>query len=333
MPRSVFVHIVTFNSAQFIEQCIASVLAQKDIALVLHLTDNASSDETVEIIEKFNFEPSQVRFNNVNVGFSDGHNLGVHRFLESNADFFFVLNPDVVLEERALAYLVAGFDQDKVGSTCPKLLRADDSLTPVIPSRLDAAGMSFDSTLRHFDRGSQEIDTGQFDCDGEVFGGSGAALLLSRRCIIDVAWPARNSGGVELFDSNFFAYREDAELAWRMQRLGWKARYVAKAVGYHRRLVLPERRASLPSEINRFSVRNRFLMQILHFNLEDLSHCLIPGIVVRNLIVIFGVFITEWSSLPAFIDIFKLRKKYLGRRKELTSRAVCHGQDIAQWFM
>ena len=45
------------------------------------------------------------------------------------------------------------------------------------------------------------------------------------------------------FDSDFFLYREDAELAWRLRNLGWKCLYVPQAVAYHRRHNLPERRA------------------------------------------------------------------------------------------
>ena len=34
----------------------------------------------------------------------------------------------------------------------------------------------------------------------------------------------------EFFDADFFAYREDADLAWRAQLLGWKCLYNPQAV-------------------------------------------------------------------------------------------------------
>ena len=34
----------------------------------------------------------------------------------------------------------------------------------------------------------------------------------------------------EVFDEDFFAYREDADLAWRAQLLGWDALYVLSLI-------------------------------------------------------------------------------------------------------
>ena len=57
-------------------------------------------------------------------------------------------------------------------------------------------------------------------------------------------------------------YREDADVAWRAQLMGWRCLYVPYARGYHVRKVLPGNRRALPPEINMHSVKNRFLMRI-----------------------------------------------------------------------
>ena len=54
----------------------------------------------------------------------------------------------------------------------------------------------------------------------------------------------------EYFDNDFFAYREDADLAWRAQLYGWRCLYTPKAIAYHVRHVLPEKRSALPALIN-----------------------------------------------------------------------------------
>src|ERR1044071_5783653 len=66
----------------------------------------------------------------------------------------------------------------------------------------------------------------------------------------------------EFFDSDFFVYREDADVAWRAQLMGWNCIYAPLARGYHVRNVLPGNRRALPPEINMHSVKNRFLMRI-----------------------------------------------------------------------
>ena len=43
----------------------------------------------------------------------------------------------------------------------------------------------------------------------------------------------------EFFDADFFVYREDADVAWRAQLMGWKCLYAPYARGYHVRKALP----------------------------------------------------------------------------------------------
>ena len=49
----------------------------------------------------------------------------------------------------------------------------------------------------------------------------------------------------EFFDSDFFVYREDADVAWRAQLMGWSGIYAPLARGYHVRNVLPGNRRAL----------------------------------------------------------------------------------------
>ena len=51
----------------------------------------------------------------------------------------------------------------------------------------------------------------------------------------------------EFFDPDFFVYREDADVAWRAQLLGWSCIYTPHARGYHVRKVLPGNRRALPA--------------------------------------------------------------------------------------
>ena len=88
---------------------------------------------------------------------------------------------------------------------------------------IDSTGIVMLPSIRHLDRGAGELDRGQYDRDEDVFGASGAAALYRRSMLDDV----RVDG--EWFDEDFFAYREDADLAWRAQWRGWRCRYVAAA--------------------------------------------------------------------------------------------------------
>ena len=80
-------------------------------------------------------------------------------------------------------------------------------------------------------------------------------MLFRREFIEDVSVEG------EFFDEEFFAFREDADLAWRAQIMGWKYLYTPAAVAWHVRRVTPERASKLPLLVNWHSVKNRWLMR------------------------------------------------------------------------
>ena len=60
----------------------------------------------------------------------------------------------------------------------------------------------------------------------------------------------------EFFDEEFFAFREDGDLAWRAQLMGWKCLYTPTAVAWHVRRVTPER-AQRPAARSSTGIRRR----------------------------------------------------------------------------
>src|SRR5450756_1279264 len=125
--------------------------------------------------------------------------------------------------------------------------------------------------------------------DRYVFGACAAAALYRRTMIDDVSIDG------EFFDPDFFVYREDADVAWRAQLLGWRCIYTPHARGYHVRNVLPGNRRALPAVINMHSVKNRFLMRIKNMS-ADLYWRNWFSITARDLMVVFCCLVWEHSS-------------------------------------
>ena len=327
---SVFIHIVTWNSQESIVPCLEMALAQEGYTLGenlrIRITDNGSTDQTVALVEPF-VRPGVSLFKNPdNLGFCGGHNQGVYEFLRLGYSAFLVLNPDVGMDPNCLTQMVRHLStEERVGLVTPKLLRALPSLEAIYPPVLDAAGMELTRACRHFDRGAGDWDSGQFDRAEFVFGGTGACLLISRDCVIDLCIPKtisdepvysiypqlrrEASQRAQLFDEAFFAYREDADLSWRARRKKWRCWYEPKARAAHVRVVTPERRGSLPAILNRYSVRNRFLLQLNNWRLRDGVLFFLWGIVVRNLMVLFGVLLWERSSLEGIREARLLARR------------------------
>jgi len=333
----VLVHIVTWNSETYILSCIDSIIRQSGFTLgtdiFIHITDNNSSDSTIQKAEARAQSGVTFQQNIFNLGFAAAHNQGLFKAHAEACSHIVILNPDVVLVHDAIWELVRGSDK---GLATPKLLRADHYLKPLLPPIIDAAGMVFENSLRHFDRGSGELDLGQYQKDEVVFGGTGACLLIKVEAALHLALPysqydeelfkiypqlqGDRSKRIQLFDEAFFAYREDADLAWRAQLLGYQCRYIPQAVGYHVRRVTPERREELPAAINMLGVRNRFLLQLNNWGMKHGFTSFLHGILFRNIVVILGVLLVERSSIGAFRDLRTLFKRALYNREVIRSR-------------
>jgi GT2 family glycosyltransferase len=319
---AVSVTIVTYNSARFIQQCLQHVLKQtlRDVQVIV--VDNASSDETPQVLRRFE-DQVQVVYNRENTGFAGGQNQAIKL---ARGDWVLTLNPDVRLPHDFLSSsLAAGEADQQIGTVCGKLLamQADFKIpeTPV----LDSTGIYFTPSLRHFDRGSKQPDRGQYETPEYVFGATGAAALYRREMIEDVAL----SGN--FFDPEFFAYREDADVAWRAQLLGWKCLYTPHAIAYHVRSVLPSNRQSLSAAINMHSVKNRFLMRINNIT-ASLYRQHFWAITSRDAVVVAGCLLREWSSLRAFLLVLRNWRKSWRKRQEIMRRRRVDDIYMAAWF-
>ena len=249
----VTIAVVTFNSGRFIKRCLESVLAQRYPHKEVIVVDNASTDGTPAVLEQFE-ESCRVIFNDTNIGFAAAQNQAIKL---SRGDWVLTLNPDMLLTPNFIeALLNAGHLDPRVGSVCGKLLTMTANFALPQEPLVDSTGIYFTPMLRHLDRGSQEADNGHFLNYEYVFGATAAAALYRREMIDDI------SLGGEFFDPDFFVYREDADVAWRAQLMGWRCLYTPHARGYHVRSVLPGNRRALPAVINMHSVKNRFLMRI-----------------------------------------------------------------------
>jgi GT2 family glycosyltransferase len=190
---------------------------------------------------------------------------------------------------------------------------------------VDSTGIYFTPMLRHLDRGSQEIDNGHYLKHEYVFGATAAAALYRRGMIEDIAVDG------EFFDPDFFVYREDADVAWRAQLLGWRCMYTPYARGYHVRSVLPGNRRALPAAINMHSVKNRFLMRIKNIT-PSLYRKNWFSITARDVVVFGCCLLREHGSLKAFGYLAANYRRVLAKRRQIMARRRVSDEYIASWF-
>lgn len=319
-----FVSIVTWNSAAEIGQCLEGLRQQSFRNFRVGILDNASADRTLRTIRHQSNLVSVLVTSPENLGYSGGHNRLLARV---HSDYVLFLNPDVRLAPDFLEKAHAALEHHpECGSLAPRLLRMAGAEEAFAPLRfLDSAGMFWTRSQRHFDRGSGEPDDERYRRAEYVFGPSGAAAVYRRACLEDVAF------GKEVWDEDFFAYREDADLAWRAAWRGWKCLYAPEATAWHVRKVLPRGRNRYPAEVNRHSVKNRFLLRLKNLPVSTFLR-FSPWILARDLCVIGGVFLKEVRSIPAFWQVLRLIPRFRVKRRHVMANRKAGAADLARWF-
>ena len=317
----VSVTVVTHNSDVTLNRCLDSLLAQDWPSLEIIVVDNDSRDGTRAILEQYG-DRIKVTWNAENCGFAAGQNQAI---ANTCGEWVLTLNPDVLLTQGFVSRMIESGQDPRVGTVCGRLLRALPNLDIPADRQMDSAGMYFTPTLRHFDRGMHLPDSTEYDLPAYVFGATGAAAFYRRKMIDDISVDG------EFFDEDFFFSREDADVAWRAQLLGWTCLYTPRAVGYHVRRVFPGVRPHLPKSINRHSVKNRFLMRIKNASLPLLLRNALP-VAFRDGGILAYCLLREQSSLSAFTYIAKNWSRILAKRRSIQQRRRVSEAYIQQWF-
>ncbi|MDQ5858037.1 MAG: glycosyltransferase family 2 protein [Acidobacteriota bacterium] len=308
---SVSIIVVSRDSAADLPLSLASAAAQRGVAVEIVVVDNASSDASREVARGFAPAARLVSMPE-NAGFAAAMNAGI---AQTSGRYVLALNPDCRLAPDFAATLARRLDaRPDVGSASGRILRAEGPDLAPTP-RLDSTGIVFTPSGRHFDRGSEEIAEGRYLEEEEVAGVTAAAGFYRRETLES----AKISTGY--FDSDFFLYREDADLAWRLSRLGWKCLYVPGAVAWHRRRNLPDRRRGMPAAANLHSVKNRFLLRINNQSRDEFFRTLVPTL-ARDVVVLGACLTVERSSLPAFSWLWGNRKRLWAKRREIQRKTA-----------
>lgn len=100
--------VVTYQSASTISECLERLRAAGGVTQI-RVVDNASSDETVAIVQRHAAADARVRFiaNPDNPGFGSACNQGVAATDAEAAGWIALVNPDLMVEPDTLARMVA----------------------------------------------------------------------------------------------------------------------------------------------------------------------------------------------------------------------------------
>jgi len=315
MSLSVSAVTVTWNSAEEVSGLIGSLIAEGGVVSEIVVVDNASKDGTPSLVKE-SCPQARVLENRTNLGFAAAANQGIKA---SSSEAVLLVNPDVSFKPGFIRTLSDALDSGPgIGSAAPKLLRPGGRV-------LDSAGLVMNRTRKAADRGSDMVDGDQYDSPCRVFGACGAAALYRRAALED----AMVLG--EYFDESFFAYKEDVDLAWRMNLLGWECAYEPRAVATHSRGWKVSSRMELPREIRKHSFKNHYLTILKNDDLVNmLAH--LPWVIGYDTALFFYALFREPFLLGALKDVFRLMPNAAEKREYIMARRKVSPAQMRRLF-
>jgi len=206
--------IPNWKGARFLPTCLASLNRQTYGAVQVSVVDNASTDESCELI-KLHYPDVLLLELPENRGFTGACNTGM---AAASGEYIALLNNDTEVDPGWAAAIVDGFVRHaEAGTIASKMLLFDRR------DHFHTAGDYFTLDGRAGNRGVWQQDVGQYDTEEFVFSACGGAAAY-RRTMLDQ---------IGMLDDDFFFSGEDVDLGWRAQLTGWRCLYVPTAVVYH----------------------------------------------------------------------------------------------------
>lgn len=259
---SLTIIILNFNAGRFLEECLTSLTkavredekkgsySLKEIIVV----DNNSTDESKKYLEGlgakklYSSKPSSTKplnhhitkpklkviFNDKNLGFAAGNNVGVRAALKKKPDYILFLNPDTVVFPGTLKEMVSFLESHpRVGAVSCYLELANGKLD-------EASHRGFPTPWRafcHFSGLEKLFPKSRFfagytlgflrekKSPHEIDSCSGSCMMVRREVGEKVGW----------WDEDYFFYGEDLDFCYRIKKAGWRIFFLPQVKIIHYR--------------------------------------------------------------------------------------------------
>ncbi|MFA5821407.1 MAG: glycosyltransferase family 2 protein [Candidatus Gracilibacteria bacterium] len=337
MPKLLVV-LINYNHADYLGKCVESILNQSYQDLNLLFIDNNSTerDGLSFMHEKYDHDPRvTIISNTTNKGYAKAANQGIKVALSREAEYVAIANPDIIYSPEYFEKILHRLARSpKVASITGKIYMYDfknNKPTDII----DSVGLFAYRDRRIIDDGQGMIDEGRFSEEKEVFGISGSCPTYRISALED------SKIMDEYFDEDFFMYKEDVDLSWRLNLFGWKNLYYPQAIAYHGRGTgifqrftkkdMLKNRKTLTHFQKRHSFRNQHWMQLKNDLWPNIFHDFFP-IIFRKIMTPFYILFAEPYLFLEYFNYLKLFPRMLKKRSLIMKNKKITSKEMGHWF-
>lgn len=281
MTPYVSVIIVNYNSGSYTLACVNSLLQQCEVKLEIIVVDNASPDNSIELLKAQLPNTVNLIQSEINLGFGKANNLAAKN---AHGDYVLILNPDTQIENtHTIRKMVDRLNsKPQVGLLAPAVNEPRKHKVVLPRFSYPAA-----KQLR--------ITTKLKSLPGKIAWVLGACMLM-RRDIFEL---------ISGFDEDFFLYGEDVDICLRVRLAGYEIDYASDIAITH---------VSGASEIGAPSLekwlrkrRGIFMFYKKHYATED-QRAIAKKLIFRSRCYLFALHIKMQLMRGSAKDIDKLAR-------------------------
>lgn len=222
---------VAFNSQNEMQQWVESIeKTVKKYSFEIIISDNSPNRDTEKVVKKLQEKHPNVIYiyNDANLGFSRGNNVGVKK---SHGEYVLFLNPDMVVEEGTIDGMVSFLkEHSDAGTATPAVFlpsgKLDDSCHRGFPTPWRSF-CYFSGLSKMFPRlklfAGYNMTYLDFQKTHEIDALAGSFLLVSSELGEKLKW----------WDEDYFFYGEDIDFCYRIKKMGLKIFFVPQYKALH----------------------------------------------------------------------------------------------------
>ena len=340
MNKKLTIGLVTYNGKKYFPDLLGSLNKQmfKDFKLVV--LDNTSNADDVKVLEE---ELSKVDFKwelikqTENIGFAGGHN---QIFKSCSSEYYMLLNPDMFLLPDAVQKIIDFLDKNKnYQAVAPRLMKWDFENNKLKTDYIDTLGLKVYKNRRVVEIGEwedwkvkkQEIK----DTALPVFGLDGASAVFRVEDVKNILVDD------QLLCGFFKSYKEDVDLAFRMQSSGLKVCTVLDAVIYHDRTGKGSKKKGVLADLENKREQSDYIkynsyknqLMVLYSN-ERWQNFLLDFLFIfcYELKKFFYYLFFDRKVLKGLFEIWEYRKELKSRRKQIKKLRKVGYKKLRKFF-
>lgn len=233
MPK-VSVGLVLYKGEKYLNSSIKSLIEQDYENIEFIFRDQSPNSEAYNFIKNNLFNLMyKVKFEKgPNLWHSGGHNALINRM---TGDYYIVASNDMLYPSDFVSKMVEVMEKPEnrhySSATCKLLVW--DFLNNKKTNKIDSCGIAIEKNHHFYDIGQTEEDNGQYDDLKDIFGPSGALSMFKKTALDDISYKNKNNH-IEYYDT-LLHYKNDVDLAYRLQWAGHKSLFIPNISVWHDR--------------------------------------------------------------------------------------------------